>query len=62
MAETTPAPTHSPSGTAVGVSWVNGRLLAPGEAAVRADDHAVVVGDGVWLWPVRWFQIQIFSF
>ena len=21
-----------------------------------------VVGDGVWLWLVRWFQIQIFSF
>ncbi len=48
MAEKTPAPTHSPSGTAVGVSWVDGRLLAPGEAAVRADDHAVVVGDGVF--------------
>ena len=32
----------------MGVSWVDGRLLAPGEAAVRADDHAVVVGDGVF--------------
>ena len=48
MAETTPAPAHSPSGAAVGVSWVDGRLLAPGEAAIRADDHALVVGDGVF--------------
>ncbi len=47
MAETTPASNHSPSSSA-GVSWVDGRLLAPGEAAVRADDHAVVVGDGVF--------------
>ena len=32
----------------VGVSWVNGNLTAPGEAALRADDHAIVVGDGVF--------------
>ena len=33
---------------AAGVSWVDGRLLASGEAALRADDHAIVVGDGVF--------------
>ena len=27
---------------------MDGRLLAPGEAALRADDHAIVVGDGVF--------------
>jgi len=51
MADATPqpdAPADAASGPAVGVSWVDGRLLAPGEAAVRADDHAVVVGDGVF--------------
>ncbi len=37
-----------PHGTASGVSWVDGRLLALSEAAVRADDHSVVVGDGVF--------------
>ena len=31
-----------------GVSWVDGGLVAPGEAALRADDHAIVVGDGVF--------------
>ncbi|MCP4793492.1 MAG: hypothetical protein GY882_09210, partial [Actinomycetia bacterium] len=36
------------STAATGVSWVDGRLLAPGEAALRADDHAIVVGDGVF--------------
>ena len=32
----------------VGVSWADGRILSPGEAAVPADDHSVVVGDGVF--------------
>ena len=27
-------------------TWVNGRLLAAGEAALRPDDHGVTVGDG----------------
>ncbi|WP_460445089.1 aminotransferase class IV [Angustibacter aerolatus] len=30
------------------VTWVDGRLVAPGDAAVRADDHGVTVGDGVF--------------
>ena len=47
MAERTPLPGgHRPG--PLGVSWVDGRLLALGEAAVRADDHAVLVGDGVF--------------
>ena len=32
----------------VGANWADGRILNPGEAAVRADDHSVVVGDGVF--------------
>ena len=32
----------------VGANWADGRILSPGEAAVRADDHSVVVGDGVF--------------
>ena len=36
------------SSAAVGACWVNGRLIEPGTATVRADDHAVVVGDGVF--------------
>ena len=36
------------SSAAVGACWVNGRLVEPGTATVRADDHAVVVGDGVF--------------
>ena len=32
----------------VGANWANGRILSPGEAAVGADDHSVVVGDGVF--------------
>jgi len=48
MAETTPVPDGPPAAPTPGVSWVDGRLVAPGEAAVRADDHAVVVGDGVF--------------
>jgi branched-chain amino acid aminotransferase len=36
------------SSVAVGACWVNGRLVEPGTATVRADDHAVVVGDGVF--------------
>ena len=32
----------------VGATWADGRILAPGEAAVRANDHSVVVGDGVF--------------
>jgi len=32
----------------VGANWVDGRILGPGETAVRADDHSVVVGDGVF--------------
>ena len=36
------------SSAAVGACWVNGRLVEPGTATLRADDHAVVVGDGVF--------------
>lgn len=36
------------SSVAVGACWVNGHLVEPGTATVRADDHAVVVGDGVF--------------
>jgi len=36
------------SSAAVGACWVNGRLVELGTATVRADDHAVVVGDGVF--------------
>jgi len=36
------------SSVAVSACWVNGRLVEPGTATVRADDHAVVVGDGVF--------------
>jgi len=32
----------------VGACWVNGQLVEPGTTTVRADDHAVVVGDGVF--------------
>jgi len=32
----------------VGANWADGRILSPGAAAVRADDHSVVVGDGVF--------------
>ena len=32
----------------VGANWADGRILSPEEAAVRADDHSVVVGDGVF--------------
>ena len=32
----------------VGANWADGRILTPGEAAVQADDHSVVVGDGVF--------------
>ena len=32
----------------VGANWADGRILSPGESAVRADDHSVVVGDGVF--------------
>ena len=32
----------------VGACWVDGQLVEPGTATVRADDHAVVVGDGVF--------------
>ena len=32
----------------VGVSWADGRILGTGEAAVPANDHSVVVGDGVF--------------
>ena len=32
----------------IGATWADGRILAPGEAAVRANDHSVVVGDGVF--------------
>ena len=32
----------------VGANWADGRILSPGEAAVRAPAHAVVVGDGVF--------------
>jgi branched-chain amino acid aminotransferase len=45
MADPTATPPSTPTIT---VSWVDGELLAPGEAALRADDHAVVVGDGVF--------------
>ncbi len=45
MADPTATP---PSAPTITVSWVDGELLAPGEAALRADDHAVVVGDGVF--------------
>ncbi|HIE66377.1 MAG TPA: 4-amino-4-deoxychorismate lyase, partial [Acidimicrobiia bacterium] len=36
------------SSVALGACWVDGRLVEPGTATVRADDHAVVVGDGVF--------------
>ena len=42
---------HSPltaSDTSSNTSWVNGELVPHGETALRADDHAVVVGDGVF--------------
>ena len=45
MADPTATP---PSAPTITVSWVDGELVAPGEAALRADDHAVVVGDGVF--------------
>jgi branched-chain amino acid aminotransferase len=32
----------------VGVSWVDGNLMAPDEGALRANDHAIIVGDGVF--------------
>jgi len=32
----------------IGANWADGRILSPGETAVRADDHLVVVGDGVF--------------
>jgi branched-chain amino acid aminotransferase len=28
--------------------WVNGRVVAPGEPAVTADDHGLTVGDGIF--------------
>ena len=48
MAEPTPVPSDSRNSAPSGVSWVDGRLLTLGEAAIRTDDHAVVVGDGVF--------------
>ena len=36
------------SSAVVGACWVDGQLVVPGTATVRADDHAVVVGDGVF--------------
>ena len=36
------------SSAVVGACWVAGQLVVPGTATVRADDHAVVVGDGVF--------------
>ena len=36
------------SSAVVGACWVDGQLVEPGTATVRADDHAVVVGDGVF--------------
>ena len=38
----------SPSGSSIGACWVDGRLVHPGEPALLAHDHAVVVGDGVF--------------
>ena len=32
----------------VGANWADGRILSPGEAAVQANDHSVIVGDGVF--------------
>jgi branched-chain amino acid aminotransferase len=34
--------------TGGGALWVDGRLVAPDERVVRADDHGVLVGDGVF--------------
>jgi len=31
-----------------GACWANGRLVDPGQPSILADDHAVVVGDGVF--------------
>ncbi|MDE0573009.1 aminotransferase class IV [Demequina sp. B12] len=31
-----------------GVVWAQGRMLAPGEAVIRADDHGFTVGDGLF--------------
>ncbi|MDG2426905.1 MAG: aminotransferase class IV [Acidimicrobiales bacterium] len=45
MAE--PSPSTS-SDSSLHTSWINGELVPHGEAALRADDHAVVVGDGVF--------------
>ena len=39
-----PTEPHDP----IGANWADGRILSPGETAVRADDHSVVVGDGVF--------------
>jgi len=36
------------SSAVVGACWVDGHLVEPGATTVRADDHAVVVGDGVF--------------
>ena len=36
------------SSAVVGACWVDCQLVEPGTATVRADDHAVVVGDGVF--------------
>ncbi len=36
------------SSAVVGACWVDGHLVEPGTTTVRADDHAVVVGDGVF--------------
>ena len=32
----------------IGANWADGRILSLGETAVRANDHSVVVGDGVF--------------
>jgi len=39
-----PTEPHDP----IGANWADGRILSPEETAVRADDHSVVVGDGVF--------------
>jgi len=41
-------PPPPPPDAQVGACWTNGRLVDPDRPSILADDHAVVVGDGVF--------------
>ncbi|HSH23192.1 MAG TPA: aminotransferase class IV [Acidimicrobiales bacterium] len=41
-------PKPAPVGVGVGAVWVDGEVVAPGQATVSAFDHGLTVGDGVF--------------